>query len=128
MNATRNTGRLLIRLCWAGLLLWQLSWHALIPEPAGNSNWILALVAVIPLLPLTPGVMKNQHKSLAWGMFLVMLYFIVGVMETWSNPPQRLPAITQIILTCGFFLGLVLFNRPVREQAQAQDRAQDRAE
>ena len=132
MNTSRNAGRLLIRLCWAGLLVWQLAWHALIPEPAGSSNWILALIAFIPLLPLTPGVMKNRHKALAWGMFLAMLYFIVGVMEAWSNPPQRLPAIAQIILTCGFFLGLVLFNRPAPGQAQArvedlaQDRIQDR--
>lgn len=120
MGSTQNTGRKLIRLSWAGLVIWQLAWHALIPEPGGSANWILALIAIVPLIPLTPGVMNNRHRALAWGMFLAMLYFIVGVMETWSNPPQRMAAIVQIVLSCGFFLGLVLFNRPVQGQGLDQ--------
>jgi len=26
----------------------------------------------------------------------MLLYFAVGVMEAWSNPPQRLPALVQV--------------------------------
>ena len=112
MTATRNRGRHLIIFSWAGLAIWQLCWHALLPEPMGNANWILAVVAFTPLLLLSPGVMKTQRTALSWGMFLVMMYFIVAVMEAWSNPPQRTMAVIQLILTCCYFLGLVLTNRP----------------
>ena len=106
-----------MRWSWAGLALWQLAWHALLPSPAGNENWTLAIFAVIPLLPLTTGVLRASHRSLVLGIFLVMLYFIVGVMEIWSNPDQRLAAIVQVVLACAYFLGVVLFNRPVQAAA-----------
>ncbi|MFT5138646.1 MAG: putative membrane protein [Lysobacterales bacterium] len=119
MRDHRKTGRHLILFSWSGLVLWQFIWHAILPVPGGNANWILAILASIPLLMFTAGVVKTRHKPLTWGMFLVMLYFIVGVMESWSNADQRFAASIQIILTCVFFLGLVLFTRPVlpdREQ------------
>ena len=58
--------------------------------------------------------MKASDRGLAWGMFLMMIYFIIGVTETWSNAEQRIAAVVQTALACGFFLGLVLFNRPER--------------
>ena len=60
--------------------------------------------------------MKARQSGLTWGMFLMMIYFIIGVTETWSNTEQRIAAAVQTALACGFFLGLVLFNRPVRAE------------
>lgn len=117
MPDIRKTGSILIRSCWVGLMAWQLAWHALIPEPHGSQNWALGLIAVLPLIPLTAGTWRHHQKTLAWGMFLAMLYFIVGIMEAWSNPPQRLAALVQVALTCGYFAGLVLLNRPAKPQA-----------
>ena len=113
MKDYHKIGRLLILVSWPGLVLWQLIWHAVLPAPLGSANWILAIFASLPLLIFTAGVIKTNHKQLTWGMFLAMLYFIVGVMESWSNSDQRFAAAMQVILTCGFFLGLVLFTRPV---------------
>ena len=62
--------------------------------------------------------MNTGHKALTWGTFLVMMYFIVGVMEVWSNAAQRMPAIVQLALTGGFFLGLVFFSRPSQIQLE----------
>ena len=119
MNSTQKTGLHLLRLSWTGLLAWQLTWHALLPAPGGSENWILALIAIVPLLPLTKGVMKKSYRSLVLGMFLLTVYFIIGVMETWSSPDQRVAALIQVVLCCCFFAGLVLFNRPTQAQ---QDR------
>jgi len=110
----RNTGRHLLRWSWVGLLLWQILWHALLPLlAAAKSHWILAIIALLPLLPFTPGVMKTRHRSLVLAMFVVMIYFVIGVMECWANAEQRIEAIVQILLCCSYFGGLVLFNRPV---------------
>jgi uncharacterized membrane protein len=112
MISTGTVGKYLIIICWVGLLLWQPGWHALLPSPTGSNNWILALLTLAPLLLFSGTVLTLRQKPLAWGMFLVMLYFIVGVMEVWSNEAQRVPAAIQVILCCGFFAGLVLINRP----------------
>ena len=96
-------------------MIWQLLWHALLPVPAGSNNWILAVIALIPLLAFTKGIMKINHASLMWGAFLIMIYFSIGVMETWSNPDQRMAAIIQIVLSCLYFSAVILVNHRFRE-------------
>jgi uncharacterized membrane protein len=49
-----------------------------------------------------------------WAGLLLMLYFTIGVMEAWSNPPQRLPALVQVTLAVFY-----LFAFRKRNQAQA---------
>ncbi len=114
MSGVRKAGLILLRLSWVGLILWQLLWHALLPVPAGSENWILAIIALIPLLPFAKGIMQANHRSLLWGGFLIMIYFSIGVMETWSNADQRMAAIIQIVLSCTYFSGVILVNRPAR--------------
>ena len=111
MNLQSNQSRLgkrLVLLSWLFLLGWQLAWHGLLPPPHGSRSWVLALLATAPLLVLTRGVWQARQRSYFWAMFLVMLYFLVAVMEAWSNADQRLAAITQLVLTLVFFCGLFI--------------------
>lgn len=98
----------LVRGAYAGLLLWQPAWHWLLPQPHGSRNWILAAVAALPLLPFLPGVLKTRRSSLLFAAFVVMVYFMVGVMEAWSNPGQRAAAMVQVTLSCAYFAAVVL--------------------
>lgn len=103
-----------LRIAWLALLAWQPLWHAALPEPAGSRNAWLAVLAALPLLALTPGVLRGRPRSRYWAMFLVMAYFIVGIVEAWANPPQRAAATMQILLCLGYFGGLVLISRASR--------------
>lgn len=97
----------LTRASYLALLAWQPVWHLLLPQPHGSRNWIIALVATIPLLlPLT-GVLRMRHRALVWAGYLVLLYFIVGVMEAWSNAPQRLAAVIQVMLSVLILVGVL---------------------
>ncbi len=54
---------------------------------------------------------------MTWAGYLVMLYLIIGVMEAWSNPPQRIPALAQTLLVAVFVAAVLRFsraNRPAR--------------
>ena len=77
----------------------------------GNASWLLAAVAVTPLLIPLKGVIAGSLRSLTWAGYLVMLYLVIGIMEAWSNPPQRLPALTQVLLVAAFVASLLLFSR-----------------
>jgi len=114
MHGVQQAGLHLLRSCWAAMVLWQLIWHAALNVPAGSRNWILAVFAAAPLLLLSRAVLNAHNRGLTWGMFLMMIYFIIGVTETWSNADQRVGAAVQTGLALGFFLGLLLFNRPER--------------
>lgn len=96
---------------YLALIALQPTWHALLPEPAGNGNWILALVATAPLLLPLRGLLKGSLRSMTWAGYLVMLYLIIGIMEAWANPPQRLAALAQIVLVVIFVWSVLVFSR-----------------
>jgi len=79
-------------------LAWQLVWHGLLPRPFGSGNAWLALLACLPLLIPLNRLLRENYRSMIWAGLLLMLYFAIGVMEAWSNPPQRLPALVQVVL------------------------------
>lgn len=83
---------------YLGTLAWQLIWHGLLPPPWGSQNLWLSLFACLPLLIPLAGLARNHYRSMIWAGLLLMLYFTIGVMEAWSNPPQRLPALVQVSL------------------------------
>ena len=83
---------------YLGVLAWQPIWHGLLPPPLGARNVWLAIFASLPLLIPLPGLSRKRYRSMIWAGLLLMLYFTIGVMEIWSNPPQRLPALVQVLL------------------------------
>lgn len=87
-----------VALAYLGLLILQPVWHALVPSPHGAQSWWLALIATGPLLLPLKGILKGNIRSMTWGGYLLVFYLVVGVMEAWSNPPQRLPALVQTAL------------------------------
>lgn len=99
---------------WIALILLQPLWHALLPPPLGAGNWILALVATAPLLLPARGVLQGSLRAMTWAGYLAMLYLMIGVMEAWANPPQRLPALAQVALVAVFVGAVLAFSRPGR--------------
>jgi uncharacterized membrane protein len=93
------------RWSWLGLILLQPAWFAVLP--AGAGSWALAAAATLPLLLPLRGVWRGSLRSMTWAGYLAMLYLVIGVMEAWANPPQRLPALLQITLVA-LFVGSAL--------------------
>jgi len=100
---------------WLGLIVLQVTWLALLPAPYGPRNGLLAAIAVAPLVLPLAGVWRGSLRSMTWAGYLSMLYLVIGVTEAWANPPQRLPALLQVLLVAAFVGGaLRLSRRPTR--------------
>lgn len=110
MNAT---GRLAGG-AWVALILLQPLWHAVLPPPVGNGSWLLAGLATAPLLLPLRGVLAGSLRSMTWAGYLAMLYLVIGVMEAWANPPQRIPALAQVGLVALFVGSVLAFSRRAR--------------
>jgi uncharacterized membrane protein len=117
-----SRSRLLLTAAYLALIVIQPAWHALAPSPLGNESWILAAVAVAPLLLPLRGLLAGSLRSMTWAGYLVMLYLVVGVMEAWANPPQRIPALTQVLLVVLFIGAVLAFSRQVPRNREATDR------
>lgn len=80
----------------------------------GAANWTLALLAAVPLLLPLKGLLAGSLRSMTWAGYLVMLYLVIGIMEAWSNPPQRIPAIIQTLLVIVFVASVLQFSHADR--------------
>ena len=96
---------------YAATLLWQVIWHGLLPAPLGARNTWLAVLAYLPLIIPLAGLIRGKYRSMIWAGLLLMLYFTIGIMEAWSNPPQRLPALVQITLAVFYLFAFKMRNR-----------------
>jgi uncharacterized membrane protein len=105
--------RALVSGTYLALIAMQPIWHAFLPEPRGTGSGWLALIATAPLLLPLRGVLAGSLRSMTWAGYLSMLYLIVGVMEAWANPAQRIPALTQVTLVVVFVGSLLAFSRSV---------------
>lgn len=94
-----------------GTLAWQFIWHGLLPSPMGARNIWLAVLAGVPLLIPLIGLLRLNYRSMIWAGILLMLYLAIGIMEAWSNPPQRLPAMVQVILAVFYLFAFRKRNR-----------------
>ena len=92
-------------------LIWQVIWHGLLPPPLGTRNMWLALLACLPLFIPLAGLIRGKYRSMIWAGLLLMFYFTIGIMEAWSNPPQRLPALVQIVLPVFYLFAFKMRNR-----------------
>lgn len=83
-------------------LLWELFY-----TPSGESSWMV-IKAVILVLPLRQLIKKNLY-TLEWINFIIILFFIEGVVRAWSETmPSQLFAISEVILTVVFFFTSIL--------------------
>jgi uncharacterized membrane protein len=96
---------------YLALVILQPVWHSLLPRPMGAGNWLLALLATVPLMIPLKVLLAGSLRSMTWAGYLVMLYLVIGVMEAWSNPAQRIPALAQTILVVVFVGSVLVFSR-----------------
>jgi uncharacterized membrane protein len=69
------------------------------------------VLAIAPLLLPLKGLLAGSLRSMTWAGYLVMLYLVIAVMEAWSNPAQRIPALAQTILVVIFVGSVLVFSR-----------------
>ncbi len=69
------------------------------------------MLAVVPLLLPFRGLVAGSLRSMTWAGYLVMLYLVIGITEAWSNPPQRIPALVQVLLVVIFVGSVLAFSR-----------------
>ncbi len=109
-----NFNHAAVALAYLALLILQPIWHALVPTPLGAESWWLALAASGPLLFPLKGILKGSIRSMTWGGYLLVFYLVTGIMEAWSNPSQRQPALLQTVLVVFCIYSMLRFSRERR--------------
>jgi len=90
-------------LALVGLLL---GWYGL-----KNTSPVALIALLVPLVFPLRGLLQGNPYTFAWSSFLILIYFIHGVVEAYANPAERLPALFEILFSVTFYSGAVLYAR-----------------
>jgi uncharacterized membrane protein len=82
------------------------AWYGVV-DPHPFMLGVLLLPLVFPLR----GLLNSQPYTFAWSSFLILIYFIHGVMEVFANPSARWLASLEILCSMMFYLGAILYAR-----------------
>jgi uncharacterized membrane protein len=94
-------------------LLWELS---LAPLRPGGVWWAVKLV---PLLLALPGVARARAYTMQWALLLSLFYLLDGLVRMVDVPPARWLAATEVVLASAFFVGAIVFLRPLKLASRA---------
>jgi len=78
---------------------------------------VIWLLQILPLLIFLPGMLSGRARSHAWLSFVILLYFVHGVLLAFSAE-RRWLGITEVILCSLLFIGLIVHIRRYRDHYQ----------
>ena len=98
--------RYLTLLSYFALVVILVVWYGLLsPAP------VLLVLLLLPLVFPLKGLLQRNPYTHAWSSFLILIYFIHGIIEAYANPTVRILALLEILISVSFYTGAVLFAR-----------------
>jgi uncharacterized membrane protein len=102
---------------WLALIALSLLWELwLAPLRPGGVWWA---VKVLPLLLALPGVARARPYTMQWALMLSLFYLLDGLVRIVDQPPTRTLAATEVVLAFVFFIGALVYLRPLKLAAKA---------
>lgn len=92
------------------LLILLVVWHGFI-FPANKQPWLILVFIITPLLFPLRGLLKEKPYTYAWTSFVILIYFIHGVVEAWANDNERIFALIEIYLSVQVYIGAIYYAR-----------------
>lgn len=57
------------------------------------------------------GLLNEKPYTYAWTSFVILIYFIHGVVEAWANDNERIYAVIEIYLSVQVYIGAIYYAR-----------------
>jgi uncharacterized membrane protein len=94
-----------------GIMLLLPVWYGWLAPPQLISAQLALLLLGLPLFMVLRGLLHVRRYTVAWSLFLSMLYFTHGAMEAWSNAAVRGLALLEVVLALAWLCGGILYLR-----------------
>lgn len=100
---------------WFGILLLLPLWYGWLAPPRLVPPAVAILALGIPLFAPLRGLLHGRRYTVAWSLFLALLYFAHGITEAWSSPAARVPALVEVSLSLCWMIAGTCYLRSSRE-------------
>lgn len=101
---------------WLALIALSLLWELWLPLRAGGVWWAVKLV---PLLLALPGIARASAYTMQWALLLSLFYLLDGLVRIVDAPPVRWLAASEVVLAFAFFVGAIVYLRPLKLASRA---------
>lgn len=108
-----------------GIMLLLPAWYGWLAPPQLISPQLALLLLGLPLFTPLRGLLHVRRYTIAWSLFLSMLYFTHGCMEAWGNPQARWLALIEVGLSLCWLVGGILYLRHSNPERQKTRTAPD---
>jgi len=94
-----------------GIMLLLPVWYGWLSPPSLIPAQLALLLLGLPLFFALRGLLHVRRYTLAWSLFLSMLYFTHGAMEAWTSESARWLALTEVTLSLCWLVGGIIYLR-----------------
>lgn len=91
--------------CQLGLILWLDTEY----------RFMIAGILTAPLLVPLKGLLTSRRYTFKWTGFLTMLYFCIGVSESFANPDLKIYSSLNILLSGVLYVSSIYFSRYLKQ-------------
>lgn len=98
-----------VMVSWIGLVL-LLTFSSWVMTPPGVRPLVIWLIQCGPLLVFLPGLWKGYIRAHLWLCFLILFYFIQGVLAAF-RPDDLVIGVIQVVLTLDLFIAATFYCR-----------------
>lgn len=105
-----------------GLMLLLPVWYGWLSPPQFVSPRLALVVLGLPLFAPLRGLLHARRYTVAWSLYLSLLYFAHGSMEAYSNPPARWLALIEVMLSLCWLVGGIYYLRCYRSEERNPQR------
>lgn len=106
--------RLLVLASCYGLILNFLASSLMAMNGLSLSTVVIWFIQILPLAPFLPGLHHNRLRTYAWVSFVVLLYFMHGVLVAF-DPGRRVSGLIEVSLCVILFVSLIIYIRQFRQ-------------
>jgi uncharacterized membrane protein len=97
-----------------GIMLLLPIWYGWLSPPQLVSPRLALIALGLPLFAPLRGLLHARRYTVAWSLFLSLLYLTHGSMEAYSNAPGRWLALTEVALSFCWIVGGIAYLRSSR--------------
>lgn len=105
---------------YLGLITTIIVWYFFVSPPQHKLELILSSLYLLVLFLPAPGLLKKSNRVFMWSSYLILIYFIHAVVETWANDEERIYALFELVLSCIFFVAATMCFRYSRQPEKSK--------
>ena len=94
-----------------GIMLLLLAWYGWLAPPRIIPAQLALLALGLPLFAPLRGLLHARRYTMAWSLYLCLLYFTHGIVEAYSDAQARWLALTEVALSLCWLAGGIAFIR-----------------